>query len=49
MSALPWRHGQLLGLYRIQAIAQKQILLDYVSEHKFRRRSWLALKLIVTI
>ena len=46
---LPWRHGRSLRLYRIQAIAQKQILLDSVSENRFRRGSWLALKNIVTI
>jgi len=49
MSALPWRHGQLLGLYRIQAIAQKQILLDYVGKNRFRRKAWLALNNVVTI
>ena len=45
----PWRHGRLLGLYRIHVIAQQHIRLYYVSENTFRRRSWLALHNIATI
>ena len=49
MSARPWREGQLLGFYGIQAIAQQHILVHDGSDNRVRRRSWLALKQILTI
>lgn len=43
------RHGVMDNCRGFIGIAQKQILLDSVSEAKLRRRSWLAIKNIVTI